>query len=133
MDWVRRQTVAEGIPELTLAANELSTTQCKLDRMNSLTKFLLNNPDGDFCQKWDVVMIVALVFTATVTPYEVAFVETKIDAMFAINRLIDLLFFSDMVLQVSVFWEINDHFCYTCLPLSCAPSCSGSFCGHSSS
>jgi hypothetical protein len=102
MDWVRRQTVAEGIPELTPAANDLSTMQLKLDRMNALTKFLFN-PDGDFCQKWDVAIIAALVFTATVTPYEVAFVETKIDAMFAINRLVDLLFFSDMVLQVSVF------------------------------
>jgi hypothetical protein len=50
-----------------------------------------------------VAIIAALVFTATVTPYEVAFVETKIGAMFAINRLVDLLFFSDMVLQVSVF------------------------------
>jgi hypothetical protein len=83
MDWVRKETVADGIPDLS-AANDLSTMQRKLDQLNSQTKYLFN-PDGYFCPKWDVAIIAALVFTATVTPYEVAFVETKIGAMFAIN------------------------------------------------
>ena len=38
-----------------------------------------------------------LLFTAAVTPYEVAFLETEWNALFWLNRLIDLLFVGDMV------------------------------------
>ena len=57
------------------------------------------NPRGHpLMPYWDVVMIVALVFTATVTPYEVAFFDEpnilkgEMDAMWVANRVVDLLF-----------------------------------------
>ena len=42
---------------------------------------------------------IALVYVAVVTPYEVAFLETSYNALFWINRFIDVLFAVDMVLQ----------------------------------
>merc|ERR1719399_2505198 len=48
-------------------------------------------------KQWDVVMVVCLLFTAAVTPYEVAFLETEWNALFWLNRLVDLLFVGDMV------------------------------------
>jgi len=37
-------------------------------------------------------MAMLLLFTASVTPFEVAFLETNLDPLFAINRVVDLLF-----------------------------------------
>ena len=40
---------------------------------------------------WDLVMLVAMVFTATVTPYEVAFIDDGpcVTIMFLVNRVVD--------------------------------------------
>jgi hypothetical protein len=47
-----------------------------------------------FLQYLDAVAFVALLFTAVVTPVEVAFmpVPTSVDALFVINRIIDIIF-----------------------------------------
>lgn len=45
-----------------------------------------------FMKNWDLLMALLLLFTATVTPFEVAFLETKVDVLFVLNRLIDSLF-----------------------------------------
>ena len=45
--------------------------------------------------------MLCLLFTATVTPYEIAFVdEAQIDAMFVLNQLVNLVFLADVGLQV---------------------------------
>jgi hypothetical protein len=47
-----------------------------------------------FLQRWDVLALVCLVFTAIVTPVEVAFInKTTLDTLFVINRAIDIVFF----------------------------------------
>ena len=52
---------------------------------------------------WDGVTSLALVFTALVTPYEVAFLPAPraccLDSLFFINRVVDLIFVLDMCLQ----------------------------------
>jgi hypothetical protein len=57
-----------------------------------------------FCQRWDMLIMVALLFTSLVTPYEVVFgpqgTAFTMDALFWINRAMDLVFFTDMCLQV---------------------------------
>ena len=53
-------------------------------------------PDSKYMQKWDIVTMFALVFTALVTPYEVALLTTKIDGLFFVNRGIDIIFVKDM-------------------------------------
>jgi hypothetical protein len=59
-------------------------------------------------QNWDLVMIGALVFTATITPYEVAFIQGDFNALFAVNRFVDLLFLTDMVLQFFLMYKDGD-------------------------
>jgi CRP-like cAMP-binding protein len=56
-------------------------------------------PRAPFRAYWDLAIVVALTYTATVTVFEVAFLEVSINAIFIINRFIDLLFVSDLVLS----------------------------------
>ena len=53
---------------------------------------------SSFMSYWDLVMLVSLLFTATITPYEVTFVEEGpcITVLFVLNRVIDFLFILDM-------------------------------------
>lgn len=53
-----------------------------------------------FMRGWDVVMLALLVFTAVVTPFEVAFLaSTEYDAMFFVNVVVSLLFLTDLVIN----------------------------------
>jgi hypothetical protein len=63
---------------------------------------LIIDPRTSFMKFWDGFVMVLLIFTAYVTPYEVAFLETRINFLFFINRFVDCVFFLDMVSQVSV-------------------------------
>ena len=47
---------------------------------------------------WDGVTVVALAFTALVTPYEVAFIPPGEAVLFTINRVVDCAFLIDLVL-----------------------------------
>jgi potassium voltage-gated channel Eag-related subfamily H protein 7 len=57
--------------------------------------FILN-PDSFALKTWDGVIIILLFYTALVTPFEVALLETKFDGLWVVNRLVDLLFVVDM-------------------------------------
>jgi hypothetical protein len=60
------------------------------------------DPNSLFMRRWDFFMVVLLGFTALVTPFEVAFLESGVDALFFINRMVDLGFFFDMIIQCFV-------------------------------
>jgi hypothetical protein len=45
-----------------------------------------------FFKRWDGMVMLALLFTASVTPFEVAFLTPGINTLFFLNRLVDLLF-----------------------------------------
>ena len=61
------------------------------------------DPNCKYMQRWDMVTFVALIFTAIVTPAEVAFVTTTWkSALFGVNRLVDLIFIKDMIMQFFV-------------------------------
>ncbi|KAI8995967.1 hypothetical protein BC832DRAFT_595794 [Gaertneriomyces semiglobifer] len=55
-----------------------------------------------FLKRWDMLTLVLLLFTASVTPFETAFRTgtLQIDILFLINRLVDLIFFFDMFIQM---------------------------------
>ena len=58
------------------------------------------DPNSSKMQYWDMMTGLALVFTAFVTPFEVGTgVETKINALFVVNQLVNTLFQVDIVLQ----------------------------------
>merc|ERR1719197_1109191 len=63
------------------------------------SKCVINPQTTGFMQHWDMVTIFALLFVAFVTPFEVGFMQTSMNAMFFINRAIDMIFVCDMVLQ----------------------------------
>ena len=57
-------------------------------------------PDTLWMRRWDITTMLALVFTAIVTPYEVALLSpTPKTLLFWINRLIDLIFMVDIVVN----------------------------------
>jgi len=61
---------------------------------------------------WDLTTSLALIFTAIVTPVEVAFVSMALDRwrdpLFLINRLIDLIFLLDIGLQFVLMYPAAD-------------------------
>ena len=64
---------------------------------------LVISPRTWYMRKWDLVTLVLLMFTAVVTPVEVAFLETTLwSVLFWINRSVDLLFILDIFLNFFV-------------------------------
>lgn len=62
-------------------------------------KFFID-PNSPRQQKWDYFIIILLLFTAAVTPAEVAFLgEPKINFLFFVNRIVDCGFIIDMCFQ----------------------------------
>ena len=57
------------------------------------------SPNHDFMKRWDLFMILLLSYVSIVTPYEVAFLKTKIDFLFVLNRVVDIGFIIDMRIQ----------------------------------
>ena len=77
-------------------------------QIHELTRFTIL-PDGRYMKYWDVAIMAALFFTATVTPFEVAFmpldatpVDTVSTTLFAVNRVVDSIFFVDIGTQFCV-------------------------------
>lgn len=67
------------------------------------------NPIGNkWCAAFDQVIAVALVWTAIVTPYELAFLGKdagKFNAMFFLGQAVNLVFIIDLILQFFVHFE----------------------------
>jgi hypothetical protein len=57
------------------------------------------DPKNNYMRYWDMYTIVLLVYTAIVTPYEVSFLEPSLNALFFINRFVDVSFLFDMLLN----------------------------------
>ena len=79
--------------------------------------FMLIDPRySKFAQHWDICTMVALIFTAIITPFEVAFLSSPanwnaawVSPLFLINRLVDVIFTFDLVLQFFLIYpEQND-------------------------
>ena len=69
---------------------------------------------GGLAQYWDLCTAAALVYTAIVTPYEVAFLappspsEKWSDSVFIINRCVDVIFIIDMFVQFRTAYKRVD-------------------------
>jgi hypothetical protein len=85
-----------------------------LERRNSMFEMLesvtdtlkrhakIRLPTSNLNQTFDGVLVLLLLFTATVTPFEVAFVDADplaLPLLFALNRIVDIGFFFDIFLQ----------------------------------
>ena len=68
------------------------------------------HPEARCLGLWDAFSMSALVFTATVTPFEVAFLassKSPAEPLFIVNRIVDIIFFLDMVLQFFLMYRIS--------------------------
>ena len=81
-------------------------------RRKSKPCYIIDPRRSKSMQVWDIVTTLCLIFTALVTPYEVAFLEMPRtwsdawnDPLFVINRFIDLVFITDMTLQFDLMYQ----------------------------
>lgn len=54
---------------------------------------------SQYMKVWDIVLLVALVFTTVVTPYEVSFTTARWGLLFWVSRTLDFIFIKDMCMQ----------------------------------
>ena len=57
------------------------------------------DPRGEFMKKWDVLMIVLILYVCMVTPFEIGFLGPASGLLLVLNRLVDALFAVDMVVN----------------------------------
>ena len=75
---------------------------------------VLDPRTNNYVAYWDLVTTLALVFTALVTPYEVAFLSPPpvsarmTNGLFWTNRVVDMVFILDMVLQFRMVYKKED-------------------------
>lgn len=88
--------------------------------------WVLHPDKARFLQIWDFITTLALLYTATVTPFETAFIPAKLgpvawrDLWFLSNRALDVIFLTDMGLQFFVAYQVgNDYAGYTWVTSHC--------------
>ncbi|KAJ1451104.1 hypothetical protein M885DRAFT_530571 [Pelagophyceae sp. CCMP2097] len=66
------------------------------------------SPETGPVQRWDAALCFAVLFTAVVTPFEVAFLQgpTRLGALFAVNQVINVIFIVDVVLQFFLHYQL---------------------------
>jgi hypothetical protein len=61
----------------------------------------LLHPSGHPKRVWNIVMAILLVYTATVMPYRMAFIDSVMfDTWFWIELMMDFLFFIDVIVNI---------------------------------
>ena len=83
-------------------------TEKDLRKAAHRNRWLIDPRKSTFIGYWDMITGVALIYTALVTPWEVAFAEpptTALEAMFVFNRFIDCIFIVDMALQFQLIYQ----------------------------
>jgi potassium voltage-gated channel Eag-related subfamily H protein 7 len=99
----KKKSITDGQPKRTTGrASALFSEQDFSDVDGLLQTHLpaklgcLIAPTAIWFVKWQFLVALLLIFTAIVTPFEVAFLETKVDALFWVNRMVDMCFLADM-------------------------------------
>eukprot|EP00747_Dinoflagellata_sp_TGD_P049395 gnl/TRDRNA2_/TRDRNA2_146166_c1_seq2.p1 gnl/TRDRNA2_/TRDRNA2_146166_c1~~gnl/TRDRNA2_/TRDRNA2_146166_c1_seq2.p1 ORF type:complete len:318 (+),score=29.86 gnl/TRDRNA2_/TRDRNA2_146166_c1_seq2:54-1007(+) len=69
---------------------------------------IINPEKSKFMAVWDLVMAAALIVTAVLVPFEVAFIEVKLDAWFVFDRCLDCVFITDMCTQFLLMYPDPD-------------------------
>jgi potassium voltage-gated channel Eag-related subfamily H protein 7 len=90
-----RQSIAAMDMEVSSAIPAVSRIDSLVIEKSGLCPVL--DPRTPWMKQWDVVIALLLIYTAYVTPYEVAFLNTTgVNPLFVFNRFVDLCFISDM-------------------------------------
>mmetsp|Transcript_23006 Transcript_23006/g.51880 ORF Transcript_23006/g.51880 Transcript_23006/m.51880 type:complete len:641 (+) Transcript_23006:272-2194(+) len=112
------QSISAAEEKIKLRESARPTADKRLGHFKDILDepWYLINPDGNFMQKWDSVTTLALLFTAIVTPYEVAclgaeapadtpFLVLLSDGLWVINQLVNLVFVVDMFLSFQTMYR----------------------------
>lgn len=82
--------------------------------MKSRPPYVIDPRKSMMAQNWDLVIVASLVFTALVTPYEVSFLPSPRlgqgagnDALFYCNRVVDVIFALDLLLQFFLMYPVS--------------------------
>ena len=87
-----------------------------LRRQANSSKYVLHPDKTKSLNRWDVLTSLALLYTATVTPFEASFMPSVVgsaawnDPWFLNNRFLDILFFLDLCLQFFVAFQTGNSF-----------------------
>ena len=65
-------------------------------------------PSSQFKTFWNIIVILLLLYTSTVVPYQVAFVDEDTLMMTAFNSLVDVLFGVDIIINFLSAYESNN-------------------------
>ena len=58
------------------------------------------DPDSVRLRRWDALVGAAVLFTATVTPFEVGLLTARVDALWVVNRAVDAVLLADVALRL---------------------------------
>lgn len=73
------------------------------------TPFLVIHPDAKLKKLWNVILALALVYTAAIMPYVMAFIETEQwDIWFFIALVMDILFLGDFIFNCTTAYFDNE-------------------------
>lgn len=65
--------------------------------------WLIIEPESKLARKWFTLNVIFLIFTATITPYEIALMDTTLyNTLWVMNRIVDLYFISDLFFQFNL-------------------------------
>ncbi|KAI8621026.1 hypothetical protein BC830DRAFT_1058684 [Chytriomyces sp. MP71] len=91
------------LPEYLIEHKELEKDYVVI--LEQETAVPLFDSSGAFLKRWDALALILLLFTAVVTPYETAFLNTAsgvpdVDILFLINQIVNIVFLVDMFIQI---------------------------------
>ena len=100
----RKQILFKGENELADGdSNKILDEQIQKDslRLRDIYKFkkFLILPDDSFKEKWEIIIIIVLLFTAGATPYRIAFVENDDIIWSSLDNGVDCIFLLDIFLN----------------------------------
>jgi len=89
------QEKAGGKRKQHLADLEAERSKLYFSTQTILSQLVIH-PHSPFTKNWDLFIAVLLFYTAYVTPFDVGFLETKLDGLFVINQIVNMGFVMDM-------------------------------------
>lgn len=75
------------------------------EELERKSRGVIDPRSSKFIGFWDTLAAIALLFVAIVTPFEVALLDPHLDALFIVNRVVDLVFIVDLAVQFSLMYE----------------------------
>ena len=67
--------------------------------------WVIDPNNSEWTAYWDLMMMTLLTIVLFLTPYEVAFLAPSVGVLFAINRVLDLIFICDLVIQFFLAYQ----------------------------